>query len=167
MSEKNIPKAYESKMVIVVRKDILDITGKDPTKMDAGKLVAQVSHGVLGIYLDMMRGCEYKDYIAPNEDYTLSMEVKKGSANALWLENGFAKVMLSAKNEGQFLKHYEMIKEAGYKVTMITDRGNTVFEGVATNTVFAVEPAFKEDIDKLTKRLQLLKLKVDCEKKIK
>ena len=152
-----------AKMVIVVRRDIVDVTEKDPNKMGVGKLVAQILHGVIGSFLSKMRdGVKFNNYEAPNDNYELKLKVKKGSAMADWLENGFTKVVLGAKTETQFMNSYNKIKEAGFEVTLIQDAGHTVFNGKPTYTCYGVEPAFKEDIDKLTKKLQVLKLQVDC-----
>jgi len=150
----------KTKMVIVVRKDIVDISGQDSNKMGAGKLAAQISHGVLGVFLKKMRnGQDLENYNVPTEDYKLELKVNKHTAMSDWLEYGFTKVVLGAKNETQFLNSYNKIKEAGYEVSLIKDAGHTVFDNIHTHTCYVVEPAYKEDIDKLTKRLQVLNLK--------
>lgn len=164
-----------AQQVIIIRKDIIelsksefellsDIKKEEYMKikeevglMNRGKLGTQTAHASSAILLRLMRNnVTYKDYEAPKEDYTLSMKVSKDSALSSWIEGSFRKIVVYVKNERELLKYQEKLNKENIINELICDSGFTIFNN-PTNTCIGVEPMFKEDIDKVTKKLQLLK----------
>lgn len=144
-----------AKQIIIVRKDLFDFNAHDTIKAGAGKLAAQVAHASMAPILEKMRGVSYTNYVAPDYDYSLQLNLKKEEALTAWLEGSFRKIVVYVKNEEQLLKKFNELKEAGIICSLIKDSGFTVFSE-PTNTCIGVEPMFAEDIDKYTGRLRLL-----------
>ena len=147
------------KRVLLTRRDILSDTFESkPNKMGAGKLSAQVGHAIEGLNFQMFRGnIDYKDYVAPEDDYTLEYFVEKGSAFAEYSEGSFTKIILTVKTETQFLNLYEKLKDNNINCVLIQDSGLTVFNNVPTYTFIGIEPEYSYYIDCFTSKYQLLK----------
>jgi PTH2 family peptidyl-tRNA hydrolase len=136
------------KQVIIMRSDL---------NMRKGKMVAQGSHAVMAVFLKLMRdGQEFQNYVPPENDYDLTIHVKKGTAEQYWLENGFKKITVKCDSEEELLSLYHTAVEMGLNCALITDRGDTEFHGVPTNTCIAIGPNYSSEIDPLTKNLKLL-----------
>lgn len=138
-----------AKQVIVMRKDL---------KMKKGKSVAQGAHASLGVILQMLNnGLNMREFPPEVKDnkYTLSMEVEVGSDLDDWLMGVFRKVCLGVQSEEELMEIYEKALEANLPVSLITDSGLTVFNGVKTTTCLAIGPANEEAIDALTGHLPL------------
>ena len=164
-----------SQQVIIVRKDLIELSETEFNLlseikqieylkikesvglMNRGKLGTQTAHASSAILLRLMRNnVPYKDYIAPEKDYTLSMDIKKESALSYWIEGSFRKIVVYVKNERELLNMKEKLDKEQIISELICDKGFTIFNN-PTNTCLGIEPMFKEDIDKITKKLQLLK----------
>ncbi len=102
--------------------------------MRKGKMAAQVAHGSLGVTLANLEHPDVKE----------------------WLSGAFTKICVSCETEDELLALEEAADEAGIINCLITDSGKTEFRGVPTNTVLAVGPANRDDIDKITGNLKLL-----------
>jgi len=147
------------KRIILVRKDILsDIFISEEGKMGAGKLAAQVGHAIEALNFKMLRNnVDYKDFTIPKEDYTLAYNVKKDTAFSDYSEGSFTKIILTVKNETQFLNFYNKLKENNINAVLIQDSGFTVFNNVPTYTTIGIEPEYAYIIDCFTSKFQLLK----------
>jgi len=136
-----------SKQVIVVRRDLRNTKGE---KIRTGKIVAQGSHASLKAILDLMES----DKIYTTT--TLKLRFKEGSALHDWLTDKFTKICVSVNSEAELLEVYNKAKEKGLICSLITDAGLTEFNGVPTITCAAIGPAWDEEINEITSKLQLL-----------
>lgn len=123
-------KSSETKMVIVMRKDLA---------MTKGKYVAQGSHASLGLVLDLQRRKSiYHDVVLDK-----------------WLKESFVKVCVFVKSEEELHEIYNEAIDKGEAVKLITDRGLTMFDGVETDTCLAIL-GYRENVDEITGHLRLL-----------
>ena len=127
------------KMVILVRKDL---------KMNKGKIGSQCAHAALAIFLN--RG----EVVGRMGGLSLECDVTKEMTE--WIEGKFTKVCLAVNSEEELFEVYNAATVAGLPCVMIKDAGDTVFNGVPTNTVVAIGPADADKIDKITGGLKLL-----------
>lgn len=138
-----------AKQVIILRKDL---------KMKKGKSTAQGAHASLGAILQLMNnGVNMRDTPPEivDDSYTLSLKVEVGSDMDDWLRGIFRKVALGVHSEEELLSIHKQAVEAGLPVSLITDSGLTVFNGVKTTTCLAIGPASDEELDKITGHLPL------------
>jgi PTH2 family peptidyl-tRNA hydrolase len=126
----------EIKMVTVIRKDL---------NMRKGKMCAQSQHACLGVFLGMAGSREGKKLTLH-----LTPEAQQ------WMGGNYKKVVVGVNSELELLSIYEMAREAGLPVYMVTDSGVTEFNGEATRTCLAIGPASDYEIDKITGTLGLL-----------
>lgn len=123
-------KSSETKMVIVMRKDLA---------MTKGKYVAQGSHASLGLVLDLQRRKSvYHDVLLDK-----------------WLRESFVKVCVFVKSEEELHEIYNEAINKGEAVKLITDKGLTMFDGVKTDTCLAIL-GYRENVDEITGHLRLL-----------
>lgn len=143
------------KQVIVVRRDLMT---REDQVMGAGKLAAQVAHAAMAPILEIARGVSYEDYKPQDgvDNYSLILNLHKGDPLKEWLEKDFRKVVLYVKSEAKLISVYEELKEAGFVVSLIKDKGLTAFNE-PTVTCFGVEPLPHSVINPYVKKLQLLK----------
>lgn len=127
------------KQVIVFRKDL---------KMRAGKMAAQVAHGSMKVFFDMMQKNEDSDRATFTINLDKGFEVDRDIAT--WMKSGFKKVCLSCEDEGALLDIYQRAKSLKLPVAIIVDSGRTEFHGKPTRTVVAIGPADSEIIDRIT-----------------
>lgn len=156
----------EPKQVIVVRSDLRNASGQ---KVRSGKLMAQCAHASLKAILDL--GNIIKDY-SDNDGSLIGVgwyirlfqkmyrntsqpEINHRAAIE-WLEGRFTKVCVSVDSEQELLDVYQQAKDAGLICSLITDAGLTEFNGVPTNTVVAIGPAYPDEVNKITGHLKLL-----------
>lgn len=130
------------KQVLVIRKDL---------NMRKGKMAAQASHASLGAVLSC----------AINKDdsftgYPMKMIPMDDGPLKDWLEHSFTKICVSVDSEQELLDIHQKAVEAGLINCLITDNGNTEFNGVPTLTCCAIGPAYSDEIDKITGGLKLL-----------
>lgn len=126
----NQPQPFNFKMVILVRQDL---------NMGVGKVAAQVGHGVLGAYKNILE--------SKNSSWTEALNY--------WEDLGQAKIVLKVKNKEDMLKIYNDAKSAGLNTCIIADAGRTQVEP-GSFTVLAIGPGKSGDIDKITGHLKLL-----------
>ena len=116
----------EHKMVLVVRTDL---------KMGSGKIAAQCGHATLGAYKAAMKR-------APDT-------VKS------WSRSGQAKIALKCPSLEEMHALAEKAERAGLITYIVADAGRTQIES-GTETVCAIGPAAKLDLDEITGHLKLL-----------
>ena len=123
-------KATETKMVIVVRKDLC---------MTKGKYVAQGSHASLGLVLDMQTS---------KDEYIQSILEK-------WFSESSTKICVYVKSLEELHEIKSKALEKGEAVKLITDTGLTMFHGEKTDTCLAIL-GYRNNVDEITGHLQLL-----------
>lgn len=134
------------KQIIVMRTDL---------GMGPGKIASQAAHASMKVLLDSMAKTTDEDgelggmILAFGSDDN-SIELKE------WLAGAFTKITVSVKSEKKLMELYEKVKAAGLRVSLITDNGATVFNGVPTKTCIAIGPHRSEIIDPFTKKYPLL-----------
>lgn len=72
-----------------------------------------------------------------------------------WRSSGMAKIVLKVKDEKELVKYFQMAKDEGLTVSLITDAGRTVISP-GTKTCVGIGPAKEEEIDIICKNLSLL-----------
>ncbi len=72
-----------------------------------------------------------------------------------WEAEGMPKIVLKVADEKELLKYFQMAKDEGLNVSLITDAGRTVI-APGTKTCVGIGPNGEEDIDSLTKDLKLM-----------
>ena len=134
----------ETKMVIVVRKDL---------KMPRGKIAAQASHAAVGAVMQSIFG---KNLEASDIDgYEIKITPLMNDAMKDWLLGEYTKICVCVESEEELLSIYEKAQKSGLNVCLITDNGHTCFNGVKTKTCLAIGPCFSADVDPITKDLKL------------
>lgn len=123
-------KSSETKMVIVMRKDL---------NMTKGKLVAQGSHASMGNVLAIQQ--------SENDQH-------KEILNK-WLGDSFVKVCVYVNSFEELHQIYQEAHDKGEAVKLITDNGLTMFNGIKTDTCLSIL-GYREDIDIITGHLKLL-----------
>lgn len=124
------------------------VDGKE-VSMRKGKMIAQGSHACLKAVLDLME-TQYDD----NNQRVLRLP--NGSALQDWIKGRFTKICVSVDTEEELMAVYNKAKEKGLICSLITDAGLTEFNGVPTVTCCAIGPAWSDDVDEITGKLQLL-----------
>lgn len=118
--------AFDYKMVIVTRRDLV---------LSAGKLAAQVSHAAVTC--------------------TLLTKKQKPLWFTKWQKEGAKKVVVKVGTLEEFYPLEEKAKLLGIATTIVTDAGHTeIPEG--TQTVLGIGPAPNNLINQVTGELQLL-----------
>jgi len=138
------------KQVIVMRKDL---------NMRKGKMIAQGCHASMKIFFDRMRQSVSYPFSDIGDDITEvgNYELENPTPEMVeWIEGAFTKIVLGVNSLEELLTIYNEAEEAGLPVALIEDNGWTEFGGVKTITCIAIGPAKSEEIDKITKDLQLL-----------
>ncbi len=105
----------------------------DALKLPRGKLAAQVAHASLASFLSASSQSQQE-----------------------WLTVGMPKIVLSAGSEEELVDYYQRAMTDGLPVQVIKDAGKTVVES-GTITCVGIGPAKKEEIDKITHHLKLVK----------
>ena len=123
------------KQVLVVRKDL---------GMRKGKIGAQCAHASLGVILNEMVDTTCEDKLLCYDERIFP-----------WIKNSFTKICVSVNSEEELLEIHQKAKDAGLLTCLITDNGQTEFNGVKTHTVVAVGPDLIEKVDQITKHLPL------------
>ena len=133
-----------TKQVIIMREDL---------PMNVGKIAAQAAHASLATLLN-----KNKSHIREQINIDLNKEEIE------WFNDKFTKILLGAKSEQQLLNLKDKALNLGLNVVEIVDAGHTTFDK-PTLTCIGIGPNFKEDIDQVTKKLQLYK-KTNREKRL-
>lgn len=134
----NVVPAPPPKQVILVRKDL---------NMRKGKMGAQISHGVMKVFVDA--GYIEREEDADGNDFYM-LKIPLWSDAYDWLRGKFTKIVLGVDNEVDLLLAYEEAQKAGIPCTLITDAGLTEFHGIPTNTVVTIGPWDSNTIDLIT-----------------
>lgn len=129
------------KQVILVRKDL---------KMKSGKIGAQVAHASLAAILSVMN--TYDDI---SNDFVKELRYNSTDPLGVWLHGKFTKVCLRVDSEEELLSFYNIAKRKGIICSLITDAGDTVFNGIPTKTTVAIGPDWENVIDEITGNLKL------------
>jgi len=129
------------KQVIVVRKDL---------NMTKGKLAAQVAHASLGVILSCMDTVKELPGLIIKE-LTINKEYPLGG----WLSGKFTKIVLWCKDEDELLKIENQANKLCIPNYLITDAGDTMFDGVPTRTCIALGPDYESILNKITGELKL------------
>ena len=116
------------KLVCLVRQDL---------RMTAGKVAAQVAHGVLGAYR------------------AIEQEPKHAHALRAWLDGGEPTIILGVADEAQLLEMLAAARESGLLTHCVQDAGRTQVEP-GSRTVGCVGPGVVDAIDAITGNLALL-----------
>jgi len=151
-----------SKQVIVMRTKYPDGKGGVKT-VRKGKMIAQGSHASM---LFLVHRVKPIIPMPTGELEFFSPEIKSGlfvSENKHfytepmmdWLMNKITKICLSVETEEELDEIYESAKSRELEVNMVTDAGDTEFNGVPTKTCLAIGPNWEEDIDPVTGHLKL------------
>lgn len=162
--------------IIVVRKDLIELSESEINKlsseklktylnelettgkMNRGKIAAQVSHASMGVLLKKMRnGVSLENYKAPETNYDLVLQVEKNTDFAYWIENEFRKIVLYCKNEEALLNLKSELENNNILYCEIRDKGYTAFNGKETLTCIGIEPLKKSILNQFTKKFQILK----------
>lgn len=109
------------------------IVVNEALKLPRGKLAAQVAHASVASLLGA-----------------------NGDQQKQWFEVGMPKVVLTGDNEEEVTELYQKAVDAGLPAHIIKDAGRTVV-AAGTLTCVGIGPAAKEDIDRITGHLKLLK----------
>jgi PTH2 family peptidyl-tRNA hydrolase len=123
-------KSSETKMVIVMRKDL---------NMTKGKYVAQGSHASLGV----VRLIQFSE----------SETNKEILSN--WFDFSYVKVCVYVNSLEELHEIYSKSTEKKLPVRLVTDNGLTMFNGVKTDTCLAIL-GYRADVDEITGHLRLL-----------
>jgi PTH2 family peptidyl-tRNA hydrolase len=132
-----------SKQIIVMRKSFT-INGKKVTPRK-GKYIAQGAHASMGALFNH----KWYWWIA------LMWNFLQNSALRNWMKGQFTKICVCVETEEELLEVYNKAKAQGLICSLITDAGNTEFDGIPTITCCAIGPAWSDDLEDITKHLQL------------
>lgn len=124
----------KTKQVIIMREDL---------PMNVGKVAAQAAHASLATLLNKNSSHVKKEINLELEDHEVE-----------WFNDKFTKVLLGAKSENQLNNLKEKALSLGLNVVEIVDAGHTTFDK-PTLTCIGIGPNYKEEIDQVTKKLQL------------
>lgn len=116
--------------------------------MRRGKEDAQAAHAAMKFLVDRLKGRDYKSHGI--QAYGTFSE-----AELIWMDGLFTKITLQVASEVELLDIYQKAKEAQLTVHLIQDAGLTEFKGVPTYTCLAIGPDEAENIDPITKHLEL------------
>ena len=72
-----------------------------------------------------------------------------------WRSQGMAKIAVKVKDEKELIKYFQIAKDEGLTVSLITDAGRTVI-APGTKTCVGIGPDQEEEIDAVTGELPLL-----------
>lgn len=128
----------KTKQVIVMRRDL---------NMRKGKIAAQAGHASLGAVLS---GSYEADYAGES-----GRMIPLDKALNAWLTSSFRKICVYVNSETELLEIYQKAVDGGLRTVLITDNGDTEFNGVPTKTCCAIGPAFEDEVDPITGKLPL------------
>lgn len=134
------------------------IDGKKVTPRK-GKYIAQGAHASMAAILEQAKqpigGLAGADFIV-----IPLAEKRDGFLNAPtvlqdWLLGKFTKICTCVETEEELLAVYNAAKAKGLMCSLITDAGLTEFGGVPTITCCAIGPAWSDELDEITGKLEL------------
>ena len=131
-------------------------------KMRKGKISAQAGHACMKIFFDLMQQLYQDDgsmasFGIGNKCIPVegNFEIQMTPEMAHWKNGAFIKICVYVNSDEELLDIVSQAEEAGLPVALITDSGQTEFNGVPTNTCCAIGPDLVEKIDKITGDLPL------------
>ncbi len=136
-----------SKQVLVMRKEFI-VDGKKITPRK-GKYIAQGAHAAMAALLNEM------SEESSSKGSTFTLKTKAGSAIHEWITGRFTKITTCVNTLEELMVVYNQAKEKGLPCALITDAGNTEFNGEPTITCCAIGPAWDNEIDPITGGLNL------------
>lgn len=138
---------YNSKMMIVVRRDL---------KMRKGKIAAQAGHAAVEAALAALaKEDRLSDVVFEGDYIKLRPSDKPATPLSDWFDFGVAKICVYVDSEEELKAIDLKAKEAGIISMMILDAGMTEFHGNPTFTCLALEPQTAEILDPITGGLPL------------
>lgn len=135
----------DTKQVIVMRRDL---------KMRRGKEISQGGHGVLAFITRKMRN-EYLNIFQKLLAYFGIYVIKLTKPEQEWINSSFKKVTVRINSEQELLELLDKADKLGIKANLVEDSGFTEFGGVVTKTCVVLGPAYVEDVDQVTSKLEL------------
>jgi len=111
--------------------------------MPVGKLSAQAGHAFTDTVFSILDN--------PQHTNLLSRYLEK--------DNAGSKVVLSAKNENQLLKAYNLLKEEGVPCSLVVDSEHVLppfFDGSPVVTALGVGPCEKQQVSHILKKFQCI-----------
>ena len=114
------------KQIIVVRSDL---------KMGKGKIAAQVAHASISSF-----------ELVKKTNPTVADE---------WYKNGMPKIVLKVDSFKSFIQYFNLAKDRGIPVIIISDAGNTQV-APGSKTCFAAGPWYSDELDSVFSKLRLL-----------
>ena len=139
----NSPRQHANKQVLVLRSD---------TGMGAGKIGAQASHASLGAFLP-----RETTQLTPLADGRFKLDAVISAEAAEWFSNLSIKIVAHVDSEAELHAIHQQAQSAGLPCALIQDAGFTHFDGIPTYTAVGIGPAPGDMIDKITRRLPLLR----------
>jgi PTH2 family peptidyl-tRNA hydrolase len=137
----------DTKMVLVMRKDL---------KVRRGKECAQAGHASMAWLTNRIRRSKSFlkriKYLFTGDIYEL---LDFSPAEKEWVDGSFAKVVLQVDSLDKLREIELKAANAHLELYLIVDSGRTEFDGVPTITALAIGPDKCENIDPITKNLQL------------
>jgi len=131
----NIINAGDVKQVIIVRKDLNMVLGKES---------AQVAHASGAFVFSQLRGQK-----GPN------FRVKLTLAEQEWIKHSYSKIVVVVDSEDELKEVEEQARKKGLRVHCIIDSGRTQFHNKPTFTCLSVGPDYSVNIDPVTGGLRL------------
>jgi len=137
-----------SKQVIVMRKSFV-VDGKKVTPRK-GKYIGQGAHASLKAILDS------GEFVKGANDWdNLVLTLDKESAIHNWITGIFTKICCVVETEEEIMALYGAARQKGLPCSLIKDAGLTEFNGVPTITCCAIGPAWSDEVDEITSKLEL------------
>jgi PTH2 family peptidyl-tRNA hydrolase len=147
LNEKGNNMMYQSKMMIVMRRDL---------KMRKGKIAAQAGHACIEAILMALSKEERMDEFEITADGLALKNTDKPSSPLFdWFMYGCAKVCVYVDSEEALLDVAKKAEEREIIASVVTDAGMTEFHGIPTKTCLALEPLPADIADELTGTLPL------------
>lgn len=128
----------DTKMVIIIRKDL---------KMRRGKEIAQACHGAIAAITNQMWD-ELKLY-------GIETRIQLDQATIDWMQNSYRKITVTVNSEQKLMDIYKRAENLHVRRTLIEDNGLTEFHNVKTKTVLVLGPDYDDRLDEITKHLTL------------
>jgi PTH2 family peptidyl-tRNA hydrolase len=119
--------------------------------MRKGKMIAQGSHGVLGVFFDQFTHVVTQKYDEIDERYYPDNKLLMK-----WFYNNQKKICVYVNSEEKLLEIYSQCIENDLSVHLVHDLGLTEFNNKQTTTCLAIGPDYSDKIDKITGDLPLL-----------
>lgn len=134
------------KQVIVMRTDL---------GMRKGKMIAQGAHASITFLSNLFRGKDGVDISSTARSFN---NITLSGAALDWVMGSYTKICVRVDSEEELMEIYEAAcnNKNLNNVYLITDNGQTEFNGVPTRTCLAIGPDWAEDIDSITGHLKLL-----------